>query len=78
MQELHMPVNMRAIITKLPYRMTEQWRTTAQFGDLVMFIERLSDPLFGDIQDPLPVSAGIKSSTGLNLRLSINRSPGTE
>lgn len=29
MQELDMPVNMRAIFTKLPYKMREQWRTTA-------------------------------------------------
>lgn len=66
-QELDMPVNMRTIISKLPYRMREQWRTTAHdimershdrahINDLVQFIERrvkiLSDPLFGDIQDP--------------------------
>lgn len=29
MQELDMPVNMRAIFTKLQYKMREQWRTTA-------------------------------------------------
>ncbi|KAK0152604.1 hypothetical protein N1851_005873 [Merluccius polli] len=81
LEELDMPVNMRAIVTKLPYKMREQWRTTAhdimenahrraQFVDLVKFIERrvriISDPLFGDIQDPLPARAGIKSSTRFN------------
>lgn len=30
MQELNMPVNMRAIISKVPYKMREQWRTKAQ------------------------------------------------
>lgn len=66
MQELDMPANMRAIISKLPFKMREQWRVTtheimertnnrAHFIDLVAFIERhvkiLSDPLFGDIHD---------------------------
>lgn len=59
MQELDMPVNIRAMVSKLPYKMREQWRTKAHdimettnyracFGDLVTFIERrvsiLSDP----------------------------------
>lgn len=71
MQELDMPVNMRAIMWKLPFKMREQWRTKAHgimeatsqrahFMDLVTFIERhvkiLFDPLFGDIQD---TSAGV-------------------
>lgn len=30
MQELDMPVNIRAIVSKLPFRMREQWRTIAQ------------------------------------------------
>ncbi|KAK0147803.1 hypothetical protein N1851_012494 [Merluccius polli] len=66
LQELDMPVNMRTIISKLPYKMREQWRTTAHdimerthdrahITNLVQFIERhvsiLSEPLFGDIQD---------------------------
>ena len=67
MQEMDMPVHMQAIMAKLPFRMREQWRTVAQdimgnthetahFWDLVAFIEWrvsiLSDPLFGNIQDP--------------------------
>lgn len=78
MQELDMPVNIRAMVSKLPYKMREQWRTKAHdimettnyracFGDLVTFIERrvsiLSDPLFGDIQDPSSSAAGIKTLT---------------
>ena len=66
-QELDMPVNMRTILSNLPFKLREQWRTTAHdimekthdrahIFDLVGFIERrvkiLSDPLFGDIQDP--------------------------
>ena len=66
MQELDMPTNMRAIMTKLPFKYREKWRTKAHeilerhnrracFRDLVSFLERqvkiISDPLFGDIQD---------------------------
>lgn len=75
MQELDMPVNMRAIMLKLPFKIREQWRTTAHgimettnhrahFMDLVAFIERcvgiLSDPLFGDIQDTSTGVAGTR------------------
>ncbi|XP_020556881.2 uncharacterized protein LOC110014410 [Oryzias latipes] len=76
MQELDMPANMKAIISKLPYKMREHWRVTAHevmertnnrahFIDLVAFIERhvkiLSDPLFGNIQDPLSNNSHAKS-----------------
>ncbi|XP_037620552.1 uncharacterized protein LOC119485230 [Sebastes umbrosus] len=75
MEELDMPVNMRAIISKLPYKMREQWRTVAHdimeksnnrayFIDLVKFMERhvriLSDPLFGNIQEPTSAVTGTK------------------
>ena len=78
MQELDMPANMRTILAKLPYKMREQWRSTAHgimertqqrahFTDLVAFVERhvkiLSDPLFGDIQDPVFAAAGTKTLT---------------
>lgn len=77
MQELDMPVNMRAIISKLPYKMREQWRTKVHdimettghrvsFSELVRFIEHrvsiISDPLFGDIQDSTP-NAAVKTLT---------------
>jgi len=78
MQELDMPVIMRAIIAKLPFKMREQWRTKAHnimestndranFADLVTFIECrvsiLSDPLFFNIQDSPPGVAGMKNVT---------------
>lgn len=77
-QELDMPVNMTAIISKLPFKMRQQWRTIAygimettkqraHFNDLVRFIERrlsiLSDPLFGDIRDPSPGIANMTTFT---------------
>lgn len=66
MQELDMPSSMKVIVSNLPFKLRERWRTTAYdilethkrralFKDLVLFIERhvkiLSDPLFGDIKD---------------------------
>lgn len=83
MQELDMPVNIRAIITKLPYKMREQWRTKAHdvmeatnyragFSYLVTFMEYrvniLSDPLFGDIQDPSSSAAVMKTFTRFKLQ----------
>lgn len=67
MRELDLPTNMRNIILKLPYKLRERWRNVAcelqekngrrvLFTDLVAFIEKqvkiVSDPLFGNIQDP--------------------------
>lgn len=51
MQELDMPSNMRAVMSKLPCKLREQWRTVAHdiletsehravFKDLVAFIEK--------------------------------------
>lgn len=66
MQELDMPSNIRAIVSKLPFKLRERWRTVAHdiletterravFKDLVKIIERhvqiLSDPLYGNIND---------------------------
>ena len=76
MQELDMPTNMRAIMTKLPFKLRDKWRTKAHevlerynrracFKDLVSFIERqvkiISDPLFGDIQDTTSGSPALRS-----------------
>ena len=76
MQELDMPTNMRAIMTKLPFKFRDKWRTKAHevlerynrracFKDLVSFIERqvkiISDPLFGDIQDTTSGSPALRS-----------------
>lgn len=79
MQELNMSFNMRTVISKLPFKLREQWRTTAHevmertnnracFTDLVVFIERhvkiLSDPIFGDIQDsPSGITHALSRST---------------
>lgn len=75
---LDMPVNMRATVSKLPYKMRDQWRTKAHdimetagrrtsFSHLVTFIECrvsiLSDPLFGNIQDSSTNAAGNKTLT---------------
>ena len=66
MEELDLPSNMKLIITKLPYKLKEKWRSTAcdilektghraRFHNLVAFMEKqaknLLDPLFGDILD---------------------------
>ena len=74
MEELDMPSNLRSILSKLPYKLRERWRTTAyetlqrtkaraRFHHLVEFMERqakiLLDPLFGDIQDHNPPSRRI-------------------
>jgi len=48
MQELNMPINMKIVVTKLPYRLREQW--TAQACE-IMESRLASDPVFGDIQD---------------------------
>lgn len=65
-QELDLPVNMTAILAKLPYKLRERCRSKAHdimentgcragFSDMVEFIERyvkiLSDPFFGDLQE---------------------------
>ena len=87
-QELDMPTNMRMIMTKLPFKLRERWRTTAhevmerynrraRFKDLVMFIERqvkiVSDPLFGDIQDTHCGSTGFKSINKSKSQSKFNR-----
>ncbi len=66
MDELNLPSNMRLLISKVPYKIKEKWRShafdikertgaRATFGDLVHFLERqariLQDPIFGDLRD---------------------------
>lgn len=75
MQELDMLRNTRAVMSKLPFKLREGWRTIAYdilerykrralFNDLVAFIEKhvriLSDPLFGDIRDTPSAATGSK------------------
>lgn len=73
LEEMDNPTNLRALISKLPYKMKERWRTEAfnlkeqrghraRFTDLVNFIDCQAkiaiDPLFGDISDsPSPIAA---------------------
>lgn len=64
MEEMDNPTNMRVVISKLPYKIREKWRTAAfeiheegrgraRFSHLVDFIDRQAkvalDPLFGDV-----------------------------
>ncbi|XP_063058655.1 uncharacterized protein LOC134452219 [Engraulis encrasicolus] len=78
LEEMNVPSNLRLMMTKLPYKMREKWRTTAwelqekrgsraRFSDFVIFIERqvkiLSDPLFGDLQGT-PPPPSFKSKAG--------------
>lgn len=66
MEELDNTANMRAIVSKLPYKLRERWRTYAcgvldkakrrvTFADLVEFVNKQAKevlhPLFGDIKD---------------------------
>lgn len=66
MEELETPSHLRTIISKLPFKLRDRWRTIscdiqdkskrrARFKDLVEFVERQSrvvlDPFFGEIQD---------------------------
>lgn len=80
-KELDLPINMRSILLKLPYKLRERWRNVAcdlqetrgqraLFGDVVAFIEKqvkiASDPLFGNIQDLHPSTS--KSINGSHLK----------
>lgn len=64
--EINLSSNMKVLVSKLPYKLRERWRSKVwefqetqnsrpQFKDLVLFVEKqvrlVSDPIFGDIQD---------------------------
>lgn len=66
MDEMNNPTNMKSILSKLPFKLKERWRSyaydiqertrkRARFPDLVEYVYRqakvANDPLFGDIQD---------------------------
>lgn len=66
MNELNLTTNMQVILSKLPYKLRDNWRVVAydlkekghnqiSFSDIVDFIERqvkiLTDPMFGSIQE---------------------------
>ena len=67
MEELDLSSNLKALVTKLPYKIREKWRSEVcvlqekrnvkvRFCDLVRFLEYqvkiLTNPVFGNIQDP--------------------------
>lgn len=69
MDEMNNPTNMKSILSKLPYKLKERWRSyaydvqektkkRARFPDLVDFVYHqakvVNDPLFGDILDGTP------------------------
>lgn len=81
MEELDLPQNMKMVVSKLPFKLREQWRTKAhetkeetnrrpKFEDLVTFIERcvkmLSDPIFGNIQNHENLSRSSSQSRRVN------------
>lgn len=66
MEEMNNPTNMKSILSKLPFKLKERWRSyaydiqertrkRARFPDLVEYVYRqakvANDPLFGDILD---------------------------
>lgn len=74
-EEMDSPTNMRAVISKLPFKLREKWRGVAcdiqerkgmraRFTDLVSFVDKqakiASHPLFGNIQEPTSSRDGSK------------------
>ncbi|KAL7848676.1 hypothetical protein SRHO_G00202990 [Serrasalmus rhombeus] len=73
LEEMDNPTNLRTVLSKLPYKMKERWRTEAfelkerrgrraRFADLENFIDRQAKiamvPLFGNISDSCPTTIG--------------------
>lgn len=73
MEEMDNPTNMRAVLSKLPYKMRERWRVIAfeieekgkgraRFSALVDFIDRqakiVTNPLFGSVSEPHATKEG--------------------
>ncbi|KAK7944331.1 hypothetical protein WMY93_000059 [Mugilogobius chulae] len=86
LHDLDMPSNMLNVISKLPYKLKDKWRSQvcelqerqqrrAKFSDITDFIEKqvkiLTDPVFGCIQD-----ANTTSSKGTNRQRLSSRSGG--
>ena len=80
MSELDSPSNMKQIVSKLPFKLRERWRSAVcditertqqrpKFLDLVLFTEKqariIQDPVFGDIQDSAGFTDGRKFKAGL-------------
>ncbi|KAJ8332985.1 hypothetical protein SKAU_G00418810 [Synaphobranchus kaupii] len=73
LEEMDNPTNLRTVVSKLPYKLKERWRAEAyhikeqrsrraKFDDLVRYIDYQAkmamDPLFGNIPDSRPTTAG--------------------
>lgn len=73
LEELDHPANIKAIISKLPYKLKEKWRfkacdlqeqsgRRARFADLVNFVDNqakvLAHPVFGSLKDVAPILKG--------------------
>ncbi|KAI2645448.1 Gag-Pol polyprotein [Labeo rohita] len=85
MEELNLPSNLRLLVSKLPHKLKEKWRSIAfdilehrtrraTFSDLVNFIEKqarmMQDPLFGDIHQPFPSKKAYQSKSIPDSKLS--------
>ena len=79
MSELDTPSNLQLILSKLPYKLRERWRSKAceiqeqtkrraRFHNIVAFLEKqakvLLDPVFGTIQDSVSKAAAVAKTTG--------------
>ena len=92
MEELDLPSNLKLMISKLPYKLKERWRTIvfdilertgrrAKLRDLVEFMERqariLQDPIFGDLHDPPANVKPFKTKTTTESKLHRFKSKGS-
>lgn len=85
-EEMDSPSNMRAIVSKLPFKLREKWRAVAcelqertglraRFCDLVSFVDKqakiVSHPLFGNIQDNTMAKDNLKFKTNRSSNLQV-------
>lgn len=85
-RNLSLPSNLRLLVSKLPIKLRERWRsrafdileqrkTKATFSDLVAFIEKQSrimqDPHLGDLQQPLPTNKLLQPKPTSDSKLSL-------
>lgn len=85
-EEMDSPSNMRAIVSKLPFRLREKWRAVAcelqertglraRFCDLVSFVDKLakivSHPLFSNIQNNNMAKDNLKFKTNRSSNLQV-------
>lgn len=83
MEELDNPTNMRVVVSKLPYKLMEKWRThayeiqeirgtRAKFADLAKFVDKQAkvtmDPLFGNLLEGTAVEKKEKGKFDIKRR----------